>query len=715
MEKIQRFWAWFSPRYRKFRTTQKAYFKKYHIWKMIILASLSVVLIMSSYLLFLARTANVAALQSSLATRTLVFDENDNEAGPLYGQRGTFLPLREISPYLQQAVVSSEDRTFWTNNGIDPRGIARAAVEIVRHRAIMGGGSTITQQLAKNAFLTQEQTIDRKARELFLALELNRVYSKEQIMEMYLNSSYFGNGVWGVQDAANRYFGKNANELSIGEAAMLVGILPAPNAWNPLVNLNAATNRRNTVLQTMVETGQLTQEQANAEASVDLASLLGNTFQRSDDDYRFPSFFDAVIMELVNEYGFTIQQILTGGYRIYTTLNQDYQAAMQNSFAVDDFFPQSQVDGEFAQGASVAMNPQTGGIQALVGSRGTIDDHTFLGFNFATQMVRQPGSAIKPLVVFTPAVEDGYMPDLILEDKPQPFYPIAQNFSRTYQGEVAMYQAMAESLNLPVVYLLHKLGIQRGFDEGIRFGLPLIEGDKYYGLALGGLKGGVNVVQMAQAYTPFANNGVMHGAHLVRRVVDSTGRVVVNANPTRTNVMTPRTAEVMTSMMLGVMSNGTGVVANPPGFIMAGKTGTTETNWDATLTNDQWVIGYTPNVVIATWLGFANPSPTNGHYLVGTSVDQASQLFRSQASQILPMTPLETWQQLYPGVEDSFAVGGRINPQGSNSFVSNFQDGVDSALEGARDFFGDAVQGIGDGARDLWDRGSQFFRNQFGN
>jgi penicillin-binding protein 2A len=350
----------------------------------------------------------------------------------------------------------------------------------------------------------------------------------------------------------------------------------------------------------------------------------------------------------------TDEDILNGGFQIFTTLNVPYQEAMQNVMANDAFFPQSQIDGTFAEGASIAMDPATGAVQALVGRRGNPAEQGFRSLNYATQGMRSPGSAIKPIVVYTPAIEDGMTPQTILEDKPQPFYSVAQNFSRTYAGEVPMYVALADSLNLPAVYLLHKLGLQRGFDEGIKFGLPLVPEDKYYGLSLGGLKDGVTPLQLTQAYAPFANRGVQMQAHFVRKIVDSTGRVVYQANPTERRIMSEATAKTMTAMMLGTMTNGTGVNANPAGYIMAGKTGTTETAWDASLTQDQWVLAYTPDVVLSTWLGFSDPSAEAGRFMVGTSTNQASAIFNSIASGILPQTSGKTWQSLYPGVQNPF-------------------------------------------------------------
>jgi penicillin-binding protein 2A len=697
-----RFFDWLRPYWRKFRIWQKAYFKKYHVWKLIILAIMTLGLVMSTYLFILAKSSNVGMLKTSMQTQTIIYDEVNQSAGSLFNSRGSFVELNQINPYVVKAAVATEDRSFYTNRGFDIRGLARAAVGLVLNRGATtaGGGSTISQQLAKNAFLTLDQTFDRKARELFLAIELNRVYSKDEIMTMYLNDTFMGHGVWGVQDAARRYFGVDAGQLTLGQAATIVGLMNGPSIFNPIDFPENAMARRNIVLQNMVTVGDITQQQADEQKAINIATQLNDTFVRNTDDYRFPSFFDAVISEIEQKTNLTEQDILTGGYKIYTTLNQASQTAMQNTYANNAFFPQSEVDGEFAQSASIAINPQTGAVQAVVGNRGDTRDHQFRRFNFATQGMRSPGSSIKPIVPFASAVEDGMTPDTILEDKPQSFYPEAQNYSRTYTGSVPMYQALAESLNLPAVYLLNKIGIQRGFDEGTKFGLPLVDADKYYGLALGGLKNGVTPLQMAQAYTAFANNGVKSEAYFVRKIVDSKGRVIYEAKPSTTRVMSNNTAKTLSAMMLGVMSNGTGVNANPAGYIMAGKTGTTETSWDPTLTNDQWVIAYTPDVVITTWLGFEVPSQEKGHFMVGTSTNQASAIFNSIASGILPTTAGKTWQQLYPGIINSFWTNGQITPSEEES-TGNFNVNADDLRQQAADALDNArqnAQGLLDGA-----------------
>ncbi|MFP7307226.1 transglycosylase domain-containing protein, partial [Enterococcus faecalis] len=433
---LRHFWTWIKPYLIQFHQARKRIWKKYQINKIFLLIGLVVALGASIYLFYLAKSANVETLKSGLSESTRVYDESGEEVGKLFGQKGTFVELDNISPYIQDAVISTEDRGFYQHKGYSIKGIARAVVGKLTFGKIGGGGggSTITQQLAKNAYLTQEQTLDRKARELFLAIEIEKKYSKKDILAMYLNNSYFGNGVWGVQDAARKYFGVDASQVTVGEAATLAGMLKGPGIYNPIDYIDNATARRNTVLQLMVDNKKLSQEEANQEASVNLASLLNDTYVGDENSYKYPYYFDAVIDEAVNRYKFKEEDILNKGYKIYTSLNQGYQDAMDATYKNDALFPPNAEDGAMVQSGSVAIDPKTGGVQALVGGRG---EHVYRGFNFATQTKRSPGSSLKPISVYTPALEAGYKPDSILEDKPQDYYP-AQNYSRTYSGEVPM-------------------------------------------------------------------------------------------------------------------------------------------------------------------------------------------------------------------------------------------------------------------------------------
>jgi penicillin-binding protein 2A len=574
---------------------------------------------------------------------------------------------------------------------------------LVNRSAEGGGGSTITQQLAKNAYLSLDQTFSRKAKELFLAIEIEKKYSKDEILEMYLNSSYFGNGVWGIQDASLKYFGVNASELSVGEAATLVGMLKGPSIYNPIDNLENATNRRDTVLSLMVDNGKLDQSVADQESQVALANLLYDGFGNSESGYKYPYYFDAVIDE-AESYGLDADDVMNRGYKIYTALDQNYQAQMEAAYKNDALFPENAADGTMVQSGSVALDPNTGGVQAVVGRRG---EHVFRGFNFATQMKRSPGSTIKPISVFAPALEAGFEPDSVLKDEPLDFYD-AQNFDGTYAGEAVMYQALAQSLNLPAVWLLHEIGLDRGYSKAQEFGLSLTESDKYYGLALGGLEKGESPMTMAAAYGVFANGGYYYKPHLITKIVDSTGAVIVdNTSVQGKRVISKETADKMTSMMLGTFSNGTGVSASPYGFTIAGKTGTTETNFDASKVNDQWIVGYTPDMVLSTWLGFEHVS--EDHYLTGTSGQVVGKIFKAEAESLLPYSQGTQFQ-----VADAYWTGGKLmaadevpdpdssTSQNSNDWQQTIDDFAESAKEGMKEFGSKIKEGTKELFGGLW-------------
>lgn len=701
------FWRWIKPYLSRFHKWRRRIWKKYHINKVILLLGLIFILVTSVYLFILAKQANVETLKSGLSQSTVIYDKDNEEAGTLYAQKGTYVELDAISPYIQDAVISTEDRNFYNHHGFDVKGIARAAVRMLTSGSTAGGGgSTITQQLAKNAYLTLDQTFDRKAKELFLAIEIEKKYSKEEILTMYLNNAYFGNGVWGVQDAARRYFGVNASDVTLSEAATIAGMLKGPGIYNPIDNPENANNRKNTVLSVMKENEKITAEQASVESQTNITDYLNDTYTDSESGYRYPYYFDAVIDEAVEAYGLDESDVMNKGYKIYTALDQNYQKQLEATYQNGQLFPADASDGAMVQSASVALNPKNGGVQALVGRRG---EHVFRGFNFATQMKRSPGSTIKPLSVYSAALESGYLPSSTLQDAPQSYYA-AQNYDGTYQGEVPMYQAVAQSLNLPAVWLLHEIGLQKGYDKAEEFGLSLSKSDKYYGLALGGLEKGVSPLTMAGAYSAFANDGQMYSPHLITKIVDSTGAVIVdNTDKKPKQVISKETAEQMTSMLLGTFSNGTAVAANPAGYTVAGKTGTTETNFDATKANDQWIVGYTPDVVISTWMGYEESSEL--HYLEGTSGNVVGRVFKSAAEGILPYTSNTSFS-----VADAYATGGEVvpadqvdNPSEAEDNAEKWKENLDQygekAKEGLKnfgDFVKDGVQGIGDAAKDLW-------------
>lgn len=634
----------------------RRFWRRFHLTKILLIIGLGFSLLTGGYLFYLAKTTNVKDLQNALRATTIIYDKNGDQAGSLTGQKGTYVELDAISENLQNAVVATEDRSFYKNSGINYGRFFLAILTLGRS----GGGSTITQQLAKNAYLSQDQTVERKAKEFFLALEINKKYSKKEILTMYLNNAYFGNGVWGIEDASKKYFGVSASQLSLDQSAVLAGMLKGPEIYNPLYSVENATNRRNTVLQNMVAAGYIDQKTADQSAAVDIHGQLVDAYEGKSEDYRYPSYFDAVINEAVNEYGLTEEDIVKNGYRIYTELDQNYQASMQVIYDNTALFPVAE-DGTRAESGSVALDPKTGGVRALVGRVGSDENPGFRTYNYATQAARSPGSTIKPLVVYSPAVAEGWSTNKELDNSTTQYGSYEVNNYAGIQSSptVPMYQALAESLNLPAVATANELGLNTVFEYGKKFGLNMDKVDKSLAVALGA---GVttNPMQMAQAYGTFANGGVMNDAHLITKIENASGQVVKSHSQKSTRVLSGSTTDKMTNMMLGTFSNGTGVNAAPYGYTMAGKTGTTETSFNKDLSGDQWVIGYTPDVVISQWLGF--PTTDENHYLTDSSAGTASEIFRNVANSVLPYTD----GTQFDSVKNSYAENG-IAPVGEET------------------------------------------------
>lgn len=685
----------------------RRFWRRFHLTKILLIIGLGFSLLIGGYLFYLAKTTNVKDLQNALKATTIIYDKNGDQAGSLTGQKGTYVELDAISENLQNAVVATEDRSFYKNSGINYGRFFLAILTLGRS----GGGSTITQQLAKNAFLSQDQTVERKAKEFFLALEINKKYSKKEILTMYLNNAYFGNGVWGIEDASKKYFGVSASQLSLDQSAVLAGMLKGPEIYNPLYSVENATNRRNTVLQNMVAAGYIDQATADQSAAVDIHGQLVDAYEGKSEDYRYPSYFDAVINEAVNEYGLTEEDIVKNGYRIYTELDQNYQASMQVIYDNTALFPVAE-DGTRAESGSVALDPKTGGVRALVGRVGSDENPGFRSYNYATQAARSPGSTIKPLVVYSPAVAAGWSTNKELDNSTTQYGSYEVNNYAGIQSSptVPMYQALAESLNLPAVATANELGLNTVFEYGKKFGLNMDKVDKSLAVALGA---GVttNPMQMAQAYGTFANGGVMNDAHLITKIENASGQVVKSHSQRSTRVLSGSTTDKMTNMMLGTFSNGTGVNAAPYGYTMAGKTGTTETSFNKDLSGDQWVIGYTPDVVISQWLGF--PKTDEGHYLTDSSAGTASEIFRNVANSVLPYTD----GTQFDSVKNSYAENG-IAPIGEETTETDSKEDkgfFEEVKEKASNMVDDAKKAIDEAdlpgkAKDVWDT----FKGWFG-
>ena len=541
---------------------------------------------------------------------SVVYAADGSEIGPLTAYAYQVpVTLDELPPAVAQAFVASEDIRFYQHHGVDPRGIARAIITNLRERAIAEGGSTITQQVARNTFLTQRQTLTRKVREAVLALLLEARFEKDEILALYLNQLYMGHGTYGVGAAARLYFNKDASKLTLGEAATLAGIAPAPEAFSPLRDPEAARVRRDAVLDRMVAAGYLTPEEAEAEKAQPLAVSQGEVEPAASH----PWYMDEVRSELRERYGLKAEQVALMGLRIHTGMDPVLQEAAEALLA-ERIFPANTPDG--VEAAFAAVDPRSGDVLALVGGR---EYPPGGGLNRASRGRVSPGSVLKPVVVYAPAIEyAGMTPESTVLDEPlnvNGWEP--QNWDHQFRGEVTLREAARLSLNIPAIRLMDQVGVERARAFAKRLGIPVTDADRGLTLALGAMAEGVSPLELAGAYQAFANGGTYRTPHLITMVETADGRVLHGREVRARQVMRPETAHAVTDMLTTVVQQGTGTGAllDRP---MAGKTGTVELPQGdafAGLSGNSaaWFVGYTPDVVASVWVGYDQVDPT--HYL----------------------------------------------------------------------------------------------------
>ena len=389
----------------------------------------------------------------------------------------------------------------------------------------------------------------------------------------------------------------------------------------------------------MKELGFINEEQYTAAKNEQIKITIG---KGSIVERKFPYYVDAVLNEAISKYGLTQEEILTRGYRIYTELDQNIQTGLEKVINNKSLFPKGKGD-QIVQSGSVLMDPATGGVLALVGGRG---EHVFRGFNRATQLRAQPGSTIKPLAVYSPALEEGYTFNSQLVDESISFGDYKpENFSKTYQGKVQLYKALEESLNIPTVWLLNEIGLQKGLESLKSFGLPIEKEDKNLAIALGGMSKGISPQQLANAFSVFPNGGKRHDSHLITKIVGPTGNIIAEHDPKTTKVTSKEIADDMTSMLLNVIESGTGKNAQIPDVQIAGKTGSTQLPFsDINGTKDQWMVGYTPNLVGAIWIGYDKTD--REHYLPSSSSGNVVPLFKEIMKESIPHRQKEQFDVL---------------------------------------------------------------------
>ncbi|MDQ3487941.1 MAG: PBP1A family penicillin-binding protein [Acidobacteriota bacterium] len=551
-----------------------------------------------------------------MAQATTLYDSDDRVVFTIFKEQRIEVPLDKVSPHFIKAVLSIEDQRFYEHTGVDAIRVAAAVLRNVQAGRRAEGGSTITQQLARQSFLNRDKTYRRKLKEVILAAHLEGVYDKNEILHLYLNKVYFGDGLYGVEAASRGYFGKPAAELEVAEAALLAGLIQSPSSYAPTVNLDRAIARRNLVLSAMTSTGAVNAETAEKAKKSKVKLENGLEIRETYGLY----FKEQVRKDLVDRFGW--ERVYQGGLKVYTTMNSDLQQAAEKlvekgvveiesrrGFKYETRKELTAKEGEspaYLQASLVSMDPTTGHVVAMVGGR----DFTESRFNRATQAKRQSGSAFKPFV-FAAALEAGFSPATVITGLDNPIETLQGKWVPEDEHSTAtamtMRTALKTSSNRAAVQMLNTVGIDKtvGYAEKLNIGTP----PSVPSLALG--TSDVTLMSLTAAYGAFAAEGVVRPPVLIRKVEDSDGNILYEDEKKSAQAVSKATAYLLSSMLADVVNHGTGYRARQAGFTMpaAGKTGTTNDYLDA------WFVGYTPRVVTGVWIGFDQPQTiiSNGY------------------------------------------------------------------------------------------------------
>ncbi|MCA0993058.1 transglycosylase domain-containing protein [Pseudalkalibacillus hwajinpoensis] len=545
---------------------------------------------------------------------TELVDEDGNLITKLYFENREPISIDDIPDHVQEAFVATEDSRFYEHHGLDVKAIGRALYRDILAGGKVEGGSTITQQLAKNVFLTNDKSWLRKTKEAVIAINLERSYSKEKILEMYLNQIYFGHGAYGIQSASTIFFNKSASELSVEEGAMLAGLPKAPSNYSPINHPEESKDRRDLVLTLMEKHDYLTPEEAVRLQGKTLALDIAEVTKEP----AYLTYIDMTLQEAKTRYNLSNEEVLRGGYQIVVPLNPSLQKAAYEQFQNDSLFPGSDAETP-PQGGFSMMNAASGGVVAVQGGR----DYVQKGFNHVTAK-RQPGSALKPLAVYAPALEKKeYSPYTLLKDEKIDYDGYSpSNYNNQYKGKLSLYDAVRVSANAPAVWLLNEIGIPYSKSYLEKSGLSIEDSDLK--IALGGIDKGVSPFEMMAAYRPFIEGGKQIKPFFISKLYNNEGKLVGEANQTEEKVYTKQTAWYMTRILEGVVKNGT-ATSGKSEVAVAGKTGTTSYEGVSGGSRDAWFVGFTPEYVGAVWMGYDRT--TDSHYLSGGS-EYPVQLFK---------------------------------------------------------------------------------------
>ena len=521
---------------------------------------------------------------------SIIYDGQSDVVTRLHGvQDRIWVSVSELQPSTVYAFISAEDARFFEHEGVDVIRIAGAIVADIKAGSYVQGASTISQQLIKLSHLTSEKTISRKAEEAALAYEMERQYSKEDILEMYLNYVYFGGGYYGIEAAAEGYFGVHASDLTLDQSAMLAGILKSPSGYAPHINYAASINRRNNILRLMRDYGYITDDEKK-QASARRPTILHDKREEYSGYYT-----DAVTKSAAALMGITVDELIRGGYNIYSAMDSDIQHYCEEMFKNGELFP-----AEDSEAAIVVLEPSTGMVVAMVGGRSYTGG---ISFNRATDIRRQPGSVIKPVIAYAPAFEylNYTAADMILDEETTFADYTPSNYGNKYYGWVTVREAVTKSLNVPAVKTLSEVGVERAKDFAKRCGIEFDDKDDSLALALGGFTYGVSPLQIAGAYSCFASGGIYNTPTLIKKITDRNGLTVYEYRQDSRRVMSEANAYILTSMLKSVVTEGTGHRLNTLDIPIAGKTGTVGL---ANGNMDAWMAGYTPEYTAVVWQGY---------------------------------------------------------------------------------------------------------------
>ncbi|MBD2327542.1 PBP1A family penicillin-binding protein [Alkalinema sp. FACHB-956] len=553
---------------------------------------------------------------------THIYDIKGKPLASLHGEANReVMPLNHFSPHLKRAVLAIEDSYFFTHKGVNPSSVGRALKANFSKGETVEGGSTLTMQLVKNLFLSPQRAFSRKVAEAVLALRIEQVFSKDQIFEMYLNQVYWGHNTYGAETAARSYFGKSASELNLAESAMMAGLIQAPEALSPFLDMKAATRRQHIVLQRMKDLQWITEaeEKEARNYSIKLGKI--TSFQRSE----IPYVTEAIVQELTKKFG--RDMILKGGLRIQATIDTKLQRIAEET--VRRGIQNLNGSGVYAdQMALVSVDPRTHYVKAMVGGV----DYKKSQYNRATQALRQPGSSFKPFVYYAAFASGKYAPDSTVMDTPvgypdgyDMYYP--QNYDRTFSGAISIRRALEVSRNIPAVRLGQEVGLNKVVEICRSIGIksPI---DPVISLPLGSVD--ITPLEMANAYATFASNGWYADPTLIAQATDSRGAIVLDNRPKPRLVLDSWSAAAVNDVLQGVITRGTATSANI-GRPAAGKTGTTSSE------RDIWFVGYVPQLSTAVWVGNDDYSPLGYGATGGTFVAPIWRDFMAQAVKDLPV------------------------------------------------------------------------------